>query len=77
MYQYVLMWNEDRRMLDPRAGAMFATATVKRRAFVHARRIARVHGNVDVYRVDGWGWDCPTIRAVFSPVLTTGDLRKA
>lgn len=59
---YVLMWHEEKRMLDPRAGDMFATATVKRKALKHAKRL---HAEVYAIPYPGSGWDCPTIRAVF------------
>jgi hypothetical protein len=62
---YVLMWHKERRMLDPRAGAMFATSTIKRSALRHARRLG-----AEVYAIPypGQGWDCPTIRAIFAPI---------
>jgi len=57
--RYVLMFTENGR-------AMFATATVKRSAIRHAKRL---HATVYAIPWPGIGWDCPTIRAVFEPIF--------
>lgn len=56
---YVLMFEENGKQ-------MFATATIKRRALEHAKRL---HATVYAIPYPGGGWDCPTIRATFDPIF--------
>jgi hypothetical protein len=67
---YVLMWvDQAAGGATRRARAMFATSTRKAAALRHGRRLG-----ADVYPIPapGHGWDCPTIRAVFQPIMAGG-----
>lgn len=58
---YVLMFTADN------GRAMFTTSSRKDIALRHAKRIQATVYAVPTYPVT-YGWDCPTIRAIFDPI---------
>lgn len=64
---YVLMWTEPGDDKSPREQAVFITATTRAAAIEQAKKV-----RADVYAIpSGQIWDCPKIRATFTPIYVS------